>query len=66
MVHPNPQRCCSHPPLALAATRSRDPYTRAVDTFALFGLAQFWAYRLGAYVVLNVLDDPAWLAFIFC
>jgi hypothetical protein len=28
--------------------------------------AQFWAYRLGAFVLLNVLDDPAWLALIFC
>ena len=28
--------------------------------------AQYWAYRLGAFVVLNVLDDPAWLALIFC
>jgi hypothetical protein len=29
-------------------------------------LAHFWAYRLGGFVVLNVLDDPAWLALIFC
>jgi len=28
--------------------------------------ARFWAYRVGAFVVLNVLDDPAWLALIFC
>jgi hypothetical protein len=28
--------------------------------------AQWWTYRLGAFVVLNVLDDPAWLALIFC
>ena len=28
--------------------------------------AQFWAYRAGGFVVLNVLDDPAWLAMIFC
>ncbi len=27
---------------------------------------QYWAYRVGGYVVLNVLDDPAWLALIFC
>ena len=25
-----------------------------------------WAYRLGAYFVLNLLDDPAWLALMFC
>jgi len=28
--------------------------------------AEFWAYRLGGFVILNVLDDPAWLAMIFC
>ena len=31
-----------------------------------FVTAQFWAYRAGGFVVLNVLDDPAWLAMIFC
>jgi hypothetical protein len=25
-----------------------------------------WVYRVGAFVVLNVLDDPAWLALMFC
>lgn len=29
-------------------------------------LAQYWAYRAGGFVVLNVLDDPAWLALMFC
>jgi hypothetical protein len=28
--------------------------------------ANYWACRAGAFVVLNVLDDPAWLALIFC
>jgi hypothetical protein len=28
--------------------------------------AQYWAYRVGGFVVLNVLDDPAWLALMFC
>lgn len=28
--------------------------------------AQYWAYRAGGFVVLNVLDDPAWLALMFC
>jgi hypothetical protein len=27
---------------------------------------QLWGYRVGGYVVLNVLDDPAWLALMFC
>jgi len=28
--------------------------------------AHYWSFRMGAFVVLNVLDDPAWLALIFC
>ena len=28
--------------------------------------AEYWTYRLGGFVVLNLLDDPAWLALIFC
>jgi hypothetical protein len=27
---------------------------------------QDWTYRVGIYIVINVLDDPAWLAFMFC
>lgn len=26
----------------------------------------FWAYRAGAYLMLNVLEDPAWVALVFC
>ena len=28
--------------------------------------AQFWLYRFGGYLLLNVIDDPAWLALMFC
>ena len=28
--------------------------------------AQFWSYRLSSYLLLNVIEDPAWLALIFC
>ena len=27
---------------------------------------EFWFYRVGAYLLINVLDDPAWLALMFC
>jgi len=27
---------------------------------------QYWAYRTATYVQLNVLEDPAWLALVFC
>ena len=29
-------------------------------------LAHFWIYRLGSYLLLNVVDDPALLALVFC
>ena len=28
--------------------------------------AQLWLYRIGAYLLINVIDDPAWLALMFC
>ena len=28
--------------------------------------ARLWLYQLGSFAVLNLLDDPAWLALIFC
>ena len=29
-------------------------------------LLQFWLYRIGAYLLINVMDDPAWLALMLC
>jgi hypothetical protein len=37
-----------------------------MESMDLPGTVQYWAYRLGGYVVLNLLDDPAWLALMFC
>src|SRR4051812_1073237 len=54
-AYPCPEPCPSCAP----------PYTCAMEMELLVS-AQYWAYRLGAFVVLNVLDDPAWLALIFC
>ena len=31
-----------------------------------FFAMQYWTYRVGGFVLMNVLDDPAWLAMIFC
>ena len=33
---------------------------------ALWEQAQFWAYRTSSYLLLNVIEDPAWLALVFC
>lgn len=27
---------------------------------------ELWLYRIGAYLLVNVIDDPAWLALMFC
>lgn len=29
-------------------------------------LGELWFYRVGGFVLLNVIDDPAWLALMFC
>jgi len=29
-------------------------------------LAEWWFFRAGIFVVTSVLDDPAWLALMFC
>lgn len=32
----------------------------------LMSCAELWFYQLGSYAILNLLDDPAWLALVFC
>lgn len=27
---------------------------------------EFWFYRVGGFVLLNLVDDPVWLALMFC
>lgn len=27
---------------------------------------ELWIYRISAYLLINVIDDPAWLALMFC
>lgn len=27
---------------------------------------EFWSIRIGSFLLLSFLDDPAWLAMIFC
>jgi hypothetical protein len=29
-------------------------------------LLKLWGYRIGVYTAIAVLDDPAWLALMFC
>jgi hypothetical protein len=37
-----------------------DPQSASMDRL------QFWFYRVGGYLLLNVMDEPAWLALMFC
>jgi hypothetical protein len=37
-----------------------------VSASAFFAQIEIWTWRVGVFVVLNVLDDPSWLALIFC
>jgi hypothetical protein len=37
-----------------------------VRTDAFLEQLEYWGYRFGVFVILNVLDDPAWLALMFC
>jgi hypothetical protein len=52
--------------------RAKPPPLRALELFFASGwsdrvvLLQGWSYRFGVYGALNLLDDPAWLALIFC
>ncbi len=32
----------------------------------LLDLVQYWGYRAASYLVINYLEDPAWLALAFC
>lgn len=27
---------------------------------------RLWVYRVGGFLLINVIDDPAWLALMFC
>ncbi len=42
------------------------PLTLFSATFASAELLELWFYRLGGFVLLNMVDDPAWLALMFC
>jgi hypothetical protein len=52
--------------------RAKPPAMLAIEWFLASGwgdrlvLLQGWSYRLGVYGAINLLDDPAWLALIFC
>jgi hypothetical protein len=37
-----------------------------VNASCFIANAEYWTYRFGGFVLLNVLDDPAWLALMFC
>jgi hypothetical protein len=52
--------------------RAKLPAMLAIELFLDAGwgnrlvLLQGWSYRFGVYGAINLLDDPAWLALMFC
>lgn len=52
--------------------RAKSPLVLALELFIASGwsdrlaLLQGWTYRFGAYGAIHLLDDPAWLALMFC
>jgi hypothetical protein len=52
--------------------RAKPPPLLALELFLASGwpvrleLLQGWTYRFGVYGAINLLDDPAWLALMFC
>ena len=42
------------------------PLTWFEPPFAPAEVLEFWLYRGGGFVLLNIADDPAWLALMFC
>ncbi len=45
--------------MTASATADTRPWTRQDQWL-------YWGYRVGGYLLLNVLDEPAWLALMFC
>lgn len=38
----------------------------AATTWTRQDQLRLWFYRAGGYLLLNLLDEPAWLALLFC
>lgn len=51
----------AQPPVLLALRQFRyAPWSERRE------LLHAWVYRFGIYAALNIIDEPAWLALIFC
>ena len=56
----------------MSPVRAKPPALRALELFLNAGwperlvLVQGWTYRVGVYGAIHLLDDPAWLALVFC
>ena len=37
-----------------------------IERSELFVQMTLWLYRLDGYLLANIIEDPAWLAFAFC
>lgn len=53
-------------PTGVPATSAFMPSTSLDLLTGVRNRAELWLYRIGGYLLLNVVDDPAWLALMFC
>ena len=53
-------------PTAAPATTPFMSSTSIEPSFDKKDRVELWLYRIGAYLLINVIDDPAWLALMFC
>jgi hypothetical protein len=53
-------------PLTLFSPQARANYLLALPWPERMLVFRLWGYRVGVYAVINLLDDPAWLALMFC
>lgn len=52
--------------LILPSTRVQMDYWLSLPWPQRLALLRLWGHRVGMFTVLNLLDDPAWLALMFC
>jgi len=59
------RRAVQGPDLAIGMSRMNRMRVGVSFNELLFS-ARLWTYQLSSYAILNLLDDPAWLALMFC
>lgn len=53
-------------PSILFNPRAHVSYLLELDWPERMALMRLWGYQVGVYAAINLLDEPAWLALMFC